>query len=915
MVKKYLAIIITVFLFGFTISSTKLNFIEETNSYSENSGVVREEVTGVTYKDGGRKGVQNINILKQGNDVEVVNWAKKDYGIFTRAGTLDIAKNFELHNPEFEVIAGVNGDFFNIKTSAADTENINVLYGNRTLNIKNDPNAYAVEFNLDGTFVNYHKSMDYTEELILELYDKENVFKYRTKVKGLNVGEVKEGETAYLENSKHVYDERVTYFEVTKPTETMQTNMVFKEFDIRNKVPSIVNRRILATRDDKLIELINYNDRATIQSTIDKSSYNSMVIGTSGMIVEDGKVKSFKDMSSRSDAFMRDRHPRTGFGFDENNKMILFTVDGRKKDLRDGVDLRELGTIMTNYGVVKGYNLDGGGSTHAIFKTNNKLEYVNKSFESVARANANALLFVKRKAENIKLDYIKVINGLNLEIDLIGSNYYKEIEVFINGSNNIYNDFSEVINIDLRENRYTSISIVGYPLDDTQNKVLLYNDYLETSDPKYSLELSNNLKSERSGPFFYGEEVILTVEMAKYQLFKALLVNGHDVTDLVVDNKYQLKITEDTYVSVVYEQLEIPNYHLEIPGYIKSSHEGLVEEGTLVRLEFIPLENIKFISLLVNQQEVILTDNIYEFIMEKDTVVSLIYEEIIIPEFNLKVPDYINSNYQGSIKEGTPIVLEINLPNNLYFISLIINNQEITNIINNTYEFILKEDTIVVLNYIEVKDEYDVDNYNDLFLYLSIDFIETINLTKDILLDRKILIERPIIINGFGFSLSLNNQEINKSNYLIEINYAQDVFLNDIVLDGNNKQVLVVKSHLTVNNITLNNYNEYGIELIGDSKTKSTLVLTNPIKSNVKNKGQIIIKNKDVNNSYVASESIYIKEIGNDLVYSSRSMNKQVITNNLVLDSLLVILGFSSITVITLTLTKTINKRMNQNID
>lgn len=141
------------------------------------------------------------------------------------------------------------------------------------------------------------------------------------------------------------------------------------------------------------------------------------------------------------------------------------------------------------------------------------------------------------------------------------------------------------------------------------------------------------------------------------------------------------------------------------------------------------------------------------------------------------------------------------------------------------------------------------------------------------------------------------------------------MFLNDIVLDGNNKHVLVVKSHLTVNNITLNNYNEYGIELIGDSKTKSTLVLTNPIKSNVKNKGQIIIKNKDVNNSYVVSESIYIKEIGNDLVYSSRSMNKQVITNNLVLDSLLVILGFSSITVITLTLTKTINKRKNQNID
>ena len=42
----------------------------------------------------------------------VANWSKFSNGKFVLSPTLDIAKDFELNNPNYEVIAAVNGDFF-----------------------------------------------------------------------------------------------------------------------------------------------------------------------------------------------------------------------------------------------------------------------------------------------------------------------------------------------------------------------------------------------------------------------------------------------------------------------------------------------------------------------------------------------------------------------------------------------------------------------------------------------------------------------------------------------------------------------------------------------------------------------------------------------------------------------------------
>jgi hypothetical protein len=57
-------------------------------------------------------------------------------------------------------------------------------------------------------------------------------------------------------------------------------------------------------------------------------------------------------------------NPRTIIGLAPNDKLILFTVDGRQPGISEGLTTREAAELLLNdYGVTDAINLDGGGST------------------------------------------------------------------------------------------------------------------------------------------------------------------------------------------------------------------------------------------------------------------------------------------------------------------------------------------------------------------------------------------------------------------------------------------------------------------------------------------------------------------------------------------------------------------------
>ena len=60
--------------------------------------------------------------------------------------------------------------------------------------------------------------------------------------------------------------------------------------------------------------------------------------------------------------------PRSAVGFDRDRRWLwIVVVDGRQPGYSEGVDLHELGEILTGLGCSEGLNLDGGGSSAIFF--------------------------------------------------------------------------------------------------------------------------------------------------------------------------------------------------------------------------------------------------------------------------------------------------------------------------------------------------------------------------------------------------------------------------------------------------------------------------------------------------------------------------------------------------------------------
>jgi len=90
---------------------------------------------------------------------------------------------------------------------------------------------------------------------------------------------------------------------------------------------------------------------------------------------------------------MRERHPRTALGWDDQY-YYLVEVDGRQKKLSDGMTLNELADFLIGMGCKEAVNFDGGGS--AMFWCNGRV--VNSPCDKKEREIANALVVLRKPA-------------------------------------------------------------------------------------------------------------------------------------------------------------------------------------------------------------------------------------------------------------------------------------------------------------------------------------------------------------------------------------------------------------------------------------------------------------------------------------------------------------------------------------
>jgi len=85
------------------------------------------------------------------------------------------------------------------------------------------------------------------------------------------------------------------------------------------------------------------------------------------------------------------RAPRTVIANYKDNQILMIVIDGRGEDGSSGATLEELQILLSRFGTIDGYNLDGGGSSTLVFKG----RVVNSPSDGRLRRLATNFLFFK----------------------------------------------------------------------------------------------------------------------------------------------------------------------------------------------------------------------------------------------------------------------------------------------------------------------------------------------------------------------------------------------------------------------------------------------------------------------------------------------------------------------------------------
>lgn len=270
------------------------------------------------------------------------------------------------------------------------------------------------------------------------------------------------------------------------------------------------------------------------------------------------------------------------------------------------------------------------------------------------------------------------------------------------------NKFEKVININ-NDTRFlqdiTEIDRIEtlFVIDKDNNLILATYGYKQSK--YFSIELGENLVSNIDKTDFVLEntKVEVTVSIPTGYEIVAFTVNGINLKDELVDNKYTFTISKDISINVTLKE-EDKYYSLTLDEHITSDVENLnsILENTLIKISIFIPNGYKFDKLIVNDDDLSnqVTDNIFEFTIKSNTKIDLLLVFLLENTlFENKTEVYTGANIQ-IIVQGLPEGFYVEYDNNTHIdagtyeaTARIYNesNNEITLELNALLEITLKE--------------------------------------------------------------------------------------------------------------------------------------------------------------------------------------------------------------------------------
>lgn len=383
---------------------------------------------------------QQVNMLTvpSSGNVRIVNYTFPNASGWTKQTLTKLVQSFELTNPGWTVLAGVNGDFYDINgndhalkyhTTGSTVSNGDVLRAVETKSIGYTNNGTSESFKIvdNASFTNYHILSIYDNNgEIIKTFDIDKVneeplndelavyFTYK-----VNVGESADTISVTVPSKNSYISENPLRCLPTSEPELFAKGEISK---LNESIELRFGQFAIVTNNEEIKTYLGIGTNIRVQKDLTGPLADcDQVMGVGSTLVEHGDVSQ-----NNSDGMRTQRHPRTCIGVKEDGTLMFFVIDGRQESSGyNGMTQDEMGTMMAYYDCYYGVNVDGGGSsTFGIRDEYGNFVIQNSPSDGNERTVSNALLVVvpqiqiyksEIKDDSISLYYYEPTKGIEVD--------------------------------------------------------------------------------------------------------------------------------------------------------------------------------------------------------------------------------------------------------------------------------------------------------------------------------------------------------------------------------------------------------------------------------------------------------------------------------------------------------------------
>lgn len=358
--------------------------------------------------------------------------------VLTQRSTVSAAAK-ELENAGYRVVAGINGDFYNVGNGLP----IGIVVTEGELR-SSDGGYYAVGFREDGTAVIGKPSVKVTANLGYGVYDSAgNYTEYVRQVMGVNKARVSAGGIylyTYDFNDRHTTGNTEAGIDVVCTIEggklsigdtlTLTVDQVVEASSATAIGPDQVVLSVNLQSDSyhvNALRNIPVGSEIVLHVNAASEEWNDVeyAIGALYSLVENGGVVS---------GLAAGANPRTAVGQKKDGTLVFYTIDGRKSGHSIGASLTQVAQRLIELGCETAICLDGGGSTTLAVTEPDELEAktINRPSEGSERAVTNQIFLVASSKPSGRLshfyvsadyDYVLAGSKVNLSAAAVDTNF------------------------------------------------------------------------------------------------------------------------------------------------------------------------------------------------------------------------------------------------------------------------------------------------------------------------------------------------------------------------------------------------------------------------------------------------------------------------------------------------------------